>query len=73
MNKDKYQVKNMTALTQLLVIILAAFLIWQLYRFVRSHPQTFSKDNISRSIFTLGILCLLLIAFVALLVLIVKK
>lgn len=62
----------MTTFTQLLVIILAVFLGWQLYRFVRNNPQTFSKDNLSRSIFTLGILCLLLIAFVVLLVLIVK-
>lgn len=63
----------MTAITQLLMIILAAFLIWQLYRFVRGNPQIFSRENISRSIFTLGILCLLLIAFVVMLVWIVKK
>jgi hypothetical protein len=63
----------MTAFTQLLVIILAAFLIWRLYRYVRSNPQAFSKENIGHSIFTLGILCLLLIAFVFLLVIIVKK
>lgn len=63
----------MTAITQLLMIILAAFLIWQLYRFVRGNPQIFSRENISRSIFTLGILCLLLIAFVVMLVWIVKE
>jgi len=63
----------MTTLSQLLIIIVGAFLVWQLYRFVRNNPQTFSKDNIGRGIFTMGVLCLILIVFVVLLVLIVRK
>jgi hypothetical protein len=58
--------------SKLLVILLAAFLVWQMFAYVRSNPQAFSKSSLSRSIFTLGILALLLIGFVAICVLIVK-
>lgn len=63
----------MSTLAQLAILILAAFIIWRLYAFVRHNPQAFSKDSLGRSIFTLGILCLILIAFVALLVLWLRK
>ena len=62
----------MQFLTQLAFIILAAFLIWQLYHYVKANLGAFSKANLSRSIFTLGILTLLLIGFIAICVLIVK-
>lgn len=62
----------MSFLSQLLVVLLAIFLIWQMFTYVRAHPQMFSKDNLSRSIFTLGVLALILIGFVALLVFLVK-
>jgi len=62
----------MTALTQIIFIIIAIFLGWQLYRYIHLNPQMFSKDNLSRSIFTLGILTLLLIGFVTVCVLLLK-
>lgn len=62
----------MTTFAQILLIILAVFLIWQMYRFVRNNPGMFSKINIERSMFTLGALCLALIGFVALLVWLLK-
>jgi hypothetical protein len=63
----------MSTLAQLAIIILAGFLIWRLYVFARHNPRAFSKDSLGHSAFTLGILCLILIAFVALLVLWLKK
>jgi len=62
----------MTALTQIIFIVIAIFLGWQLYRHIHLNPQMFSKDNLSRSIFTLGILTLLLIGFVTVCVLLLK-
>lgn len=62
----------MTTMTQILFIIIAIFLGWQLYRYVHTNPQMFSKDNIGRSIFTLGILALLLIGFITVCVLLLK-
>lgn len=57
---------------KLLCIILSIFIIWQLFVYLRAHPEAFSKDNLHRSVFTLGILALLLIAFIAGLVLLIK-
>jgi hypothetical protein len=62
----------MTVLTKILLVVLAAFLIWQMYSFVKNNPQSLSRDNLSRSVFTLGMLCLFLIAFVVLLVWMLK-
>jgi hypothetical protein len=53
--------------------MIAAFFIWQLFVYFRANPQAFSLANINRSVFTLGILALLLIGFVAALVFIVKQ
>lgn len=63
----------MSTISQLLIVVLAIFLGWQMYRFVRNNPSAFSRINIDRSIFTLGILCLALIAFIAVLVWLLKS
>lgn len=62
----------MTTLTQIIFVVLAIFLGWQLYRYIHVNPQMFSKENIGRSIFTLGILALLLIGFLTICVLLIK-
>lgn len=49
-------------------IILIAITFWS----IRSNPQMFSKENISRSFFSMGILALILIAVVALLVMFLR-
>jgi hypothetical protein len=53
-------------------IIGAALMAWLLYRQIRSSPEAFSKANLSKSFFTLGILALGLILFVWLLVLMLR-
>jgi len=58
---------------KLLLVIIAIFMIWRLFAYFRANPQAFSKANLNRSIFTLGILTLLLIGFVAILVLVVRQ
>ncbi len=58
---------------KLMLIIISIFIIWQLFVYLRSHPEALSKSNLNRSAFTLGVLTLLLIGLVALLVFIVKK
>jgi|WetSurMetagenome_2_1015567.scaffolds.fasta_scaffold1485979_2 hypothetical protein len=63
----------MNTLAQILFLILAIFIGWQTYRYVRVNPQAFSKANLSRSIFTLGILALILIGFIALCVVFLKS
>jgi type IV secretory pathway TrbL component len=56
----------------LLYVAGAALAVWFAYRTIRSNPDMFSKENLSNSFFTMGILALLLIGFVALLVFLLK-
>lgn len=58
--------------TKLILVLLSAYFVWQLFRYVRANPGAFSKANLNRSFVTLGGLAILLIGFVALLVSIVK-
>jgi flagellar biogenesis protein FliO len=46
------------------IIVVAGLLFMN----IRNNPQLFSKENISKSFFSLGILALLLIGFIALIV-----
>jgi hypothetical protein len=58
---------------KLLYVIGAALLIWLVYRQVKGNPEMFSRTNLSKSFFTLGILALLLIGFIGLLVVMLKN
>jgi hypothetical protein len=44
------------------------FILWMLYGTIQKNKAAFSRENISNSIFTLGILALFLIGFIFLLV-----
>jgi len=59
--------------TKLFFIVLSIFLIWRLFAYCRANPGAFSKENLNRSFFTLGILALILIGFIAVLVWMVKS
>ncbi len=63
----------MQTLTQVLLIIGAGFILWFTYQSIKRNPQVFSAENINKSIFTLGILALCLIAIIAFLVYLLKN
>jgi biotin transporter BioY len=56
----------------LLFLVAAALMGWLLYRQIKNNPQGFSKENISKSIYTLGILALLLIFFIGFLIFLLR-
>jgi len=58
---------------QLLLLILAGLVIWFLFRTIRTRPQLFSKENLSKSFSTMGILALILIAFVAFCIFLIRN
>lgn len=58
---------------QILALIGAVMIIFILYRTIKGNPGQFSKENLSKSFSTMGILALVLIAFIALLVLILRN
>lgn len=62
----------MSGWIELLYLIGAALLLWVIIRTIRGNPQAFSKENLSRSFFTIGILALLLIGVIFLCVMLLK-
>ncbi|KTD76427.1 hypothetical protein [Legionella waltersii] len=62
----------METLYQILGLIGAGMIIFVLYRFIKGSPGQFSKENMSKSFLTMGLLAVVLIAFVALLILMVR-
>ncbi|WP_131782003.1 hypothetical protein [Legionella gresilensis] len=63
----------METVYQILGLIGAALIIWIMYRSIKSRPDLFSRDNLNKSFFTMGILAIILIAFVGLLILMVRN
>ncbi|MCX7115653.1 MAG: hypothetical protein NTW08_07095 [Gammaproteobacteria bacterium] len=62
----------METLYQILAIAAAGLILWFLYHQIKSSPQVFSRENMSKSFTTLGILGVILIAFVTVLVWVAK-
>ena len=59
----------MNTLYQILGLVGAALIVWVIYRSIKGQPEQFSKENLSKSFSSMGILALLLIGFVGVLVL----
>ena len=51
--------------SKLLYLLGVAFFVWMGYRFVKNNPNAFSRENLSRSLYTTGLLALGLIALIA--------
>ena len=56
-----------------LVLILAVVSIWWILITIRNKKMSFSLENTNKSLYTLGILALILIVFIALLVFILRR
>lgn len=57
---------------QILAVLAVVGLVWFFFSFKKTRPDLFTKQNLSKSFTTIGVLALILIAFVALLVFISK-
>lgn len=58
---------------QILAVIGAALIVWIIYSNIKGRPEQFNRANLSKSFSSMGILALILIAFVALLVVMVRN
>lgn len=63
----------METLYQILGIIGAVLVVWIMYRSVKQRPELFSRDNLNKSFYSMGILALVLIAFVGLLIFMLRS
>ena len=57
---------------QILGLIGAGLILFLLFRTIKSRPEQFSRENLSKSFTTMGFLALILIAFVAFLIFMVR-
>lgn len=62
----------METLYQILGLIGAGLIVYFVYRTIKGRPDMFSKENLSKSFFSMGILALILIAFVGFLILMAR-
>ncbi len=62
----------MENLYQILGLLAAALIVWVLYRSIKGRPEQFSRENLTKSFSSMGVLALLLIGFVALLILMLR-
>lgn len=53
--------------------VAAGLLVWLVFRMVRNHPEMFSKQNLSKSVYTIGLLTLMIIVVVAFCILLLKQ
>ncbi|HBI20988.1 MAG TPA: hypothetical protein DDY37_00105 [Legionella sp.] len=53
---------------QVLGLVGAALIVWVIYRSIKGRPEQFTRENLTKSFSSMGILALLLIGFVAILV-----
>jgi hypothetical protein len=63
----------MESLYQILGVLGAGLIIWILYRAIKGRPEQFTGENLSKSFLTMGVLAIILIAFIAFLVLMLRS
>lgn len=51
---------------KILLVILAAVLAWLTYKSIRANPEALTKQNLSKSFSTMGMLAIILIIFIGL-------
>lgn len=63
----------MESLYQILGLLGAGLIIYFLYNRIKKNPEMFSKEQLNKSFLTMGVLAIGLIAFVALLILMLRN
>lgn len=63
----------METLYQILGLIGGGLIIFILYKFIKASPDQFSKANLNKSAMTMGVLALILIAFIAFLIMVLRN
>lgn len=63
----------METLYQVLGLVGAGFIIWYLYRTIKARPDQFSREKLSKSFSSMGILAVILIVFVTFLIFLVRQ
>jgi hypothetical protein len=62
----------MDLLIQISLAVICIFIVWRIYKTITNNPQLFSKESISKSFFTMGVLGLILLGGIAILVVLLR-
>lgn len=60
-------------LSKIAAIVFAVFLGWMLFRFIKSNPESLSFSSLNKSFYSMGILAIGLIVFVAVVVMLLRS
>jgi hypothetical protein len=63
----------LNTILQICVAILCLFFVWRIYSVIKANPGMLSKENLTKSFSTMGVLALILIGFITILVMLVKQ
>ncbi len=59
--------------TAIVAVVAAGLLVWMAVRMVRGNPTAFSKESLGKSVYTMGLLAIMLIVVVGFCVLMLKS
>lgn len=63
----------MDMLSKVAAILFGAWILWMLVRYIRSNPEALSLANINKSMYTMGVLAIALIAFIGTVVMLLRR
>lgn len=63
----------MNLLVQLSIAVICLFIVWRIYKVIQANPEMLSRQNLSKSFTTMGVLALILIGGITVLIFLVKN
>lgn len=63
----------MDMLSKIAAVLFATFLLWMLFKYIKSNPESLSSANLNKSFYTMGILGVGLIVFIAVIVMLLRR
>lgn len=64
---------EMDMFSKIIAVLVGIFLVWMLFRYVRSNPESLSWGNINKSMYSMGILAVGLFVFIAVIIMLLKS
>lgn len=58
---------------QLSIAVICVFIVWRIYKVIKNNPELLSKENVSKSFMTMGILALILMGGIFMLVMLLRS
>lgn len=63
----------MDTFSKIMMVVFAIFLLWILFRYIKSNPESLSLANLNKSFFSVGLLAIGLIVFIAVVVMLLRR